>query len=230
MPIARIVINNQTLTYRTGNNVPSGLTGRYFGAPGKSTKDSYVGKVTLRGTTPVRLPNGTTFVPSFTFPYAPHDINVSGMGDNYENLTRPGKKPLVFKSSANVQKVDITALVVNKTKPGVYSCEQQLEVLRGCARIPQDFILVGVGSLLRTARFRFADLSVKAVRHNPSQEITMAEASISLTEVPDDQTIYPIPGMIAIKDVPLSGSNRTEAAGFAAGSSSDYWVNAPKPG
>jgi hypothetical protein len=228
MPIARIVINGEVLTYPIVNNIPSGLTGRYFGAPGKSTKDSYVGTVTLRGTTPIRLPNGVTFVPSFTFPYAPQDISVSGMGDNYENLTRPGRKPLVFKSSANVQNVDITALIIDKTKPGIYSCEKQLEILRGCARIPQDFILVGVGSLLRTARFRFTDLGVKAIRYNPSQEITMAEASISLVEVPDDQTIYPIPGMIAIKDVPLSGSNRTEAAGFAAGSNSDYWINAPK--
>lgn len=180
------------------------------------------GTVSIRGTHPVALPNGVTFIPSFTFPLAPTDISFSDLGDNYDELKRPGRAPLIYRSDRNLYKISTTVLVVSpiKSTRGWDSAEQQLQLLRICAGGNIDLALVGMGVFTRGTLFRITSMSVKSKRLNPQQEITMAEVSLDFTEAGEKRV--PIPGMIAIKDVP-DPENPNQTGTAPGGSSADPW-------
>ena len=196
----------------------------------KSTKDRNVGTITLRSTTPVRwfLPPHNWYVPSFEFVIAPNDISFSGISDNMEELSRPGREPLLYRSSSNLYKIDFTTLIGDPNRLGTASCETSINWLRILARTPVQYTLTGTGDATRANQWKIVDLTIRTLRMNPRQEIVLAEASISLSTIAGDQNNqYRIPGMIAIKDVPVarggSGGSRTETVGFSAGGSGDVW-------
>ena len=173
------------------------------------------GKVSIRSTAPIQFPGGTPFVPSFTFPYAPNSLSFKDMSDSYEQLPRPGREPLIYRSEQRLMSVDLTLLMTDSTSKGYNSAEWNINWLRLMSRSDKDISVVGLGEIVTGKLFRIVDISVNSSRLNVKQEITIAEVQLSLTEVHYDER-QKIPGLIVIKDVPppeQAGGGRTSAGG-----------------
>lgn len=168
-----------------------------------STKDSNVGTITLRGTRPINwpLPPYQYAVPIFQFAITPTQFKFSGLNDNYEELSRPNREPLLYRASQNLLKVDFTALIGDTTGLGTRSCEPQMTALRALSRLQMSYTLAGSGPFIRAQQWAITGVDLSSLRMNPLQQVTLAEANFTLTALPSDTT-YRIPGMIAIKDIP----------------------------
>jgi hypothetical protein len=236
MAIARIVStsfgNTNSFAFSNQDNLS-----RVFSAAssdvnrGYSTKDSNLGEITLRGTTPIVWPPNIPYlIPIFRFAVTPSQFQFSGLSDNYQELARPNREPLVFRQSSNLLKVDFSALIGNPDGLGTSSCEDQLNLLKVIARLRMSYTLAGAGPFIRSQQWVISGLDISTVRMNPQQQVTLAQASFTLTGLPDDDASkYRIPGMIAIKDVPLTvrqsgegGSMRTETG------SREVWSKIPR--
>jgi hypothetical protein len=184
---------------------------------GQLKKSETPGKVSIRCTSPIRLPNGVTFVPAMTFPYAPNSISISDMSDAYEQLERAGREPLLYRSQQKLMSVELGLVMTAPTAKGYDQAESNISWLRVVARSDRDISVVGLGEIMTGRLFRITDISVRSQRMNVKQQITIAEVGVSLTEVHYDER-QKIPGLIVIKDIPPpaqqasgGGGGRTEA-------------------
>ena len=180
---------------------------------GRLRKSEKPGKVSIRSTSPIQFPGGTPFVPSLTFPYAPNSLSFKDMSDSYEQLPRPGREPLIYRSEQRLMSVDLTLLMTDSTSKGYNSAEWNINWLRLMSRSDRNISVVGLGEIVTGKLFRIVDISVNSSRLNVKQEITIAEVQLSLTEVHYDER-QKIPGLIVIKDVPppeQTGGGRTSA-------------------
>lgn len=201
-------------SFRTLSSTSGGIT----------TRDPAVGKVTIR-TVKTNLPwfGGTTISPYLTLPYAPASVRVSDISDSYEEISRPGRRPLVFRSESRNKKIELTSLFTAADNKGTASAELSILWLQYISQTDEDLLIVGMGDLTRSSKFRITDLSVNAQRLNPSQQITIAEVTIAFVEVPFDQNQPTIPGMSVIADIPPLGTNGYGADGGSRTSNSNPW-------
>lgn len=175
-----------------------------------STADSLVGQVMVRSVEPIKVfdSNGTVISSEraeFTFPFAPTDIRIDGLTDNYTELARPGLRPLVRRDTKNAMKVAFTARIVNRAGVGTASCEELIDLLSAIASLNVDLHLVGLGVLASSKKFRITDMALETKRMNPQQRITIADVNLTFTEV---VTVgLPVPGMSFLKDATPSISN-----------------------
>lgn len=198
-----------------------------------STADAQVGKVSVRSVEQIPVYDSTGAVISreraqFTFPFAPTDIRIDGLTDNYSELGRPGLRPLVRRDSKNALKIAFTARIVNRSAPGTASCEELIDLLSSIASLNKDLHLIGMGVIASGKKFRITDMASETKRMNPQQQITMADVSLTFTEV---VTVgLPVPGMTLLKDVSNSISSTTSLrSGTKAPSSTeeiDRWTAA----
>jgi hypothetical protein len=236
MAIARIVstsfgntnsfaFSNQDNLTRVFSAASSDVNRRY------STKDSNLGEITLRGTTPIIWPPTIPYlIPIFRFAVTPSQFQFSGLSDNYQELSRPNREPLIFRQNSNLLKVDFSALIGNPDGLGTSSCEDQLKLLKVIAKLRMSYTLAGAGPFIRSQQWVISGLDVNTLRMNPQQQITLAQASFSLTGLPDDDASkYRIPGMIAIKDVPLAVRQAAGGGGLRTETGSrEVWSKIPR--
>lgn len=190
MALVRVVTNN-------GITVTSASSG--------STADSYVGLVTITTTDAITLPDGSTIVPVFTFPYAPNDVSIDGLADEYEQLKRPGRKPLLQRGYAAPLQVSISAVVTANRSLGAGTApvEDNLMLLKQIAQAQKDVVITGLlGMLHWGVVFRLTDLRIDATRFNNLQQMTIANVTLQFTEA--QATEQAVPGMTAIADVPTT--------------------------
>lgn len=159
-------------------------------------------QVSLRTIIPVAQEGGTEEVLIFTFPFAPTDISIDGLSDEYAQLNRPGRLPLVRFSKEKPITLSIKVLVTHSISRGIFSAEENLILLGTLAKAKTDVVITGFGPLVGSFRYRITDMSASVNRLSPTQEITMASVSLTLTQV--ETLTQVVPGMIRIKDIPLS--------------------------
>lgn len=212
MAISRIFTDSFASTDSPDRIVRS-LNGKYFTPGALSTADANVRRVTIRTVQAVNLLDNT-LVPSVTFPLAPNDVSFSDLSDRYEEIERPGREPLVFMSARRNLKLELRLLLTAEQNRGSASMELMLAWLRLVARVDVDVVLVGMGLMSSSSRYRVAEMNANAVRLNANQEITAAEVTLTLIEVPAEvQNRATVPGTTAIKDVPAPGGGFTSAQG-----------------
>lgn len=159
-------------------------------------------EVSIRTNIPVTRSDGVEEVMTFTFPFAPTDISIDGLSDEYAQLNRPGRLPLVRFAKKKPITVSIKVLVTHSSRRGIFSAEENLILLGTIAKSQTDLVITGLGPLVGDFKYRITDMSATVNRLSPNQEITMASVSLALTQVEFiDQMV---PGMIRIKDIPLS--------------------------
>lgn len=203
---------NSALNQRAMNRTIRSLTGRSARARARqiSTADVSVSKVQVQSVNPIQVLNAAGEVISndravFEFPYAPNDISIEGLTDSYSELERPGLKPLLRRDAKSSRKVSFTAKIVNRTGVGYVSCEPQIALLSSIASLNVDVYLIGLGILSSGLKFRITDMSVETVRMNPDQQITIADVSLTFTEVIEVGQV--VPGMTLLKDIPRPTSS-----------------------
>lgn len=178
-------------------------------------------KVSIRCTSPIQFPGETPFIPSMTFPYAPNSISFSDLADNYEQLNRPGREPMLFRSESRLMSAELTLLMTAYEGKGLNSVEFSIEWLRLIARSDKDVSVIGLGWMMTGRLFRIIDVTAKSVRMNPKQEITIAEVSVSLVQTHYDER-QKIPGLIVVKDIPPP-DRQSEGGRTSSGESSELW-------
>lgn len=158
--------------------------------------------VTLKTVEPVTVSPDVEEVLVFTFPFAPTEISIDGLSDEYAQLDRPGDLPLVRFAKKKPITVNINVLVTDDARTGIGSAEENLVLLGTLARTRTDLIVTGLGPLVSPLRYRVTDMSATVNRLSPDNKITMASVALVLTQT--DSVTETVPGMIKIKDVPVA--------------------------
>lgn len=151
---------------------------------------------------------GASDIYTYTFPLAPTDLQIVGLGDRYETLQRPGRQPLVQFSANDPVSVSFKALIIADGDPqkvgrGVASAESSVLRLSAIAKAKTDVILVGFGEIISSYAFRITEFGVASHRLTPNQEMSMVDVSLTFTQSVRSDDDQPAPGMILIKDITI---------------------------
>jgi hypothetical protein len=147
---------------------------------------------------------------SYSFVISPNEVSTSRVGLNYSEISRPGRKSLLRVSSINLQQLTITVMVVNDDRTYKSSAQSQIDALESLANLDYDLSIFYSG-VDATRRWRVTDVRFKAMRRNADNEITIAEADITFTEVMATPAV--VPGMPRIKDIPETRNSKTNPGG-----------------
>ena len=180
-----------------------------------------VSDVLIRTVDPVTITGiANNEILSFTFPYAPNQYVIDGLSDDYQQLSRPGLAPLVQFSARRLRTIAFKVLVTSNTAKGYLSAETNAEILTAIARSKTDLVVVGLGPLVSSLRYRMTEFSITSRRLNEEQRMTMFDASIVLTQkVSLPQTV---PGMTRIVIPNINLSTGTSSGSTPSGDFS-YW-------
>lgn len=195
------------MAYTQDTTASPGYTSTDFGAP--------VTRVLIRTVVPVTVTGlVTNQILSFEFPYAPTQYAVDGLSDEYQQLARPGRIPLVEFASRRPVTLAFKVLVTGDTAKGYSSAESNANLLTMLARTKVDLVVVGLGPLISSLKYRMTEFSITSRRLNEQQQMTMFDATISLTQTVG---VTPtVPGMVRIVETPIStttGSGGTTTGG-----------------
>lgn len=138
--------------------------------------------------------------PVYVFEVSPNEVNLQRLSLSYAELERPGRRPLLLAKSPQLQQVSATVLVTALGEGRFFSsCQQRIDALIFFADLDAD-VVVSYPGFPSSMTWRITDLSLRTVRRNEMNEVTIAEADITFTESVVPQTI--VPGMAVIKDIP----------------------------
>lgn len=163
-------------------------------------------KLTLRTTTTFPV-NGTNVPLVYVFEVSPNEISLQRLTLAYGELERPGRKPLLQPRGAQLQQVSGTVLITARGDGKFFSsCQAQIDGLVTLSQINSN-ILISYPGVPATTVWRISDLSIRTVRRNEDNEVTIGEADITFTEAVVVAAV--VPGMPVIKDVPASRTPTT---------------------
>lgn len=132
---------------------------------------------------------------TFNFPYAPVEVNYSGLARNYAEINRPGDFPLIEVASIPLMKLQMEFRVADPATNGLASIQTRLDELRLMGLLPGPIRVFNMDGYvtnpiaptvifygLRLAMFRMTDLSVTIKRRNLENQPTQADVQLTLTE------------------------------------------------
>jgi len=138
---------------------------------------------------------------TYSFIISPNEVSASRTGINYSEIARPGRKPLLRSASLNLQQLTITVMVINEDRSYTSSAQAQVDALESLSRLDYDLSIVYAG-VDPAKRWRLTDLRYRSVRRNAANQVSIAEADLTFTEVTTMPAV--VPGMPTIKDLPES--------------------------
>ena len=166
-------------------------------------------KFTITSVTSLTV-NGATFTPSFVFPYSPNEVNLDNVGLAYDEVMRPSRKPLLLTKQEKLYQVSAKFLITSKVKPFIGGIRDDLLTLELFANLDAD-VMISYPGIPTDMMWRITEYSLRSVRRNESNEVIIAEASITFRESTYAKTKNIVPGMLLIKDIPTSYTNTSKA-------------------
>lgn len=161
-------------------------------------------KFTLRSTVTFDV-NGTPQPLVYTFEVAPNEVNLQRLSLAYGELERPGRKPLLQPQSEQLYQISATFIIAARGIDKYFnSCQAQVDGLVALSQIDTD-VSISYPGVPATSTWRITDLSIRTVRRNTMNEVTIAEAEITFTESIPSAAV--VPGMLVIKDIPAPRSS-----------------------
>ncbi len=144
-------------------------------------------------------------VEQYPFDFSPNDINYSGLAGEWQSIERSGSFPIIDWKSFKLLQISFSFLIANKngqlTADGLdIPVTNQIEKLQRMAQKPYPVVFYGFDTLLtnqfrydssgraRGIQFVIQDLSITSQRRNERMEITRAQATITLQEIPIETT------------------------------------------
>lgn len=117
-------------------------------------------------------------------PYAPNDVEHGGLSDTFENLDRPGRKPLVVYSAEGLRTTSFAVLLAHRDPQR--PVEDLLGKLERIAGSGDRVTLSRLGALADGVAWNLTDVTVRTVaRQHGTNAVTRAEASLTFTEAVD---------------------------------------------
>ena len=158
-------------------------------------------KLTLRTTSTFTV-NGSLQQLSYYFEVSPNEVNLQRLALQYNELDRPGIKPMLQSRNPQLQQMTVTAIVSAHGDDKYFeTCQPQIDGLLALVGMDVDLVIAYPG-VPATMTWRITDLSLRTMRRNDMNEITIAEANITFTEATQLPAV--VPGMPVIKDVVMS--------------------------
>jgi hypothetical protein len=165
-----------------------------------------------------RTVNGEQVDVTYTFAISPNEINLQRLGIAYGELERPGRKPLLQSRNEQLRQLSATVMVTANGDDKFYgSCQLQIDGLIALANIDAD-VFVHYPGVPQVMAWRITDLSIRTVRRDDMNNVTIAEAEITFTEATSPQTV--VPGMKTIKDTQIGDPVRVKHPSGGSGSGS----------
>lgn len=141
----------------------------------------------------------------YKFDFAPNEINYSGFGGEWMNIERSGSFPIIDWKSFKLLQISFSFVIANNnndfTADGLeLPVTEQIKTLQRMAQAPYPVMFYGFDTLLtnqfrydssgnpRGVQFVIQDLSITSQRRNKNMEITRAQATITLQEIPVETT------------------------------------------
>jgi hypothetical protein len=142
-----------------------------------------------------------SIINQFIFDVAPNEITYSGLGGEWVSIERTGGFPFIDWKNFKLLQVSFNFVIANKNGPvtadGLETpVTTQMSQLQRMAQTPFPVMFYGFDTMLtnqfrydeegnpRGIQFIIQDLTINAVRRNSNMEITRAQASITLQEIP----------------------------------------------
>ena len=118
----------------------------------------------------------------FEFPFGPKEVQYSEHALKYQEIRRPGRKPLLRALAPKNRSVKLNAVIADRTTRGLGSCEDQLQKLKDMAEADLD-IEFRHGYVTFPARLRITSMSISSSERTLQGEITKATVSLTFKEV-----------------------------------------------
>jgi hypothetical protein len=129
---------------------------------------------------------------SFTFPFPPAEVSYSDLAPEVSEISRPGKKPLVYFSRYRSRKITLRFIVAVPFDGLQIDVEESLDLIKQIANSNIPVFFSNADKFLSssftesrsavTAYWNIADLSFDSVRRTESQKISQASVSMTLIE------------------------------------------------
>lgn len=164
----------------------------------------------------------------YNFDFAPNEINYSNFGGEWMSIERSGSFPIIDWKNFKLLQISFSFIIANKngelTADGLeLPVTEQIETLQRMAQAPYPVMFYGFDTLLtnqfrydtsgkpRGIQFVIQDLSISSQRRNKNMEITRAQATITLQEIPVETTsIIGMPRLRHKPEVPKTPTTTTD--------------------
>lgn len=153
---------------------------------------------------------------TFIFPFPPTDISYSDMAPELSEISRPGRKSLVFLTRPKLKKVSLNFLVAVPFDGLQIEIEQSLQLLQRMANRGTPVFFKKTDRLLTSSfsgersltvsYWNISDLSFNSVRRTDLQRISQASVSMSLieNENPSNIRVTSLPRIEYTEVIPVS--------------------------
>jgi len=117
----------------------------------------------------------------FEFPFGPKEITYEGAALDYQEIQRPGLKPILKSVAPKLRRVALSAVIADRASSGLESVEDQIALLEGMAQDDLDLSFVHGGVHLGYL-VRLTALTVTSLERTVGGEITRAMVDINFQE------------------------------------------------
>lgn len=129
---------------------------------------------------------------SFTFPFTPQQIQYGNIGPELQEIARPGKMPIVAFSKFRSRQLSIKFLIAVPNDGLFTSVDNDLELLFDIANLARPVYFtnmdkqisnpLGTTDASKNIFWSITDLNFSSIRRNDQNQITAAEANMTLVE------------------------------------------------
>lgn len=136
----------------------------------------------------------------YTFTHAPNEIQYSGIGSDWTTVDRAGGFPFIDWKSFKLLQVSFSFVIAEQFDGIEVGIDERIKNLRAMAQAPYPVRLYNFDKMLteeqrydaikqgRLIQFAITDISITGQQRNKDQQLTRAQASMTLQELPPDKT------------------------------------------
>lgn len=160
---------------------------------------------------------------SFTFPYSPLQMRFERRAIQYNEIERPGRKPLLEAKQYQLRQVSFDAVLVDRADPINGYVGEPMGALSAIAREDTD-LRFSYDASVKSIVWRLSELSFEVARRNNANQPSLVVASITLTETSKILNKV-VPGMdrIAIPFTSIGGENNNAPTSSVVTNGPDPW-------
>ena len=132
---------------------------------------------------PVRRVDTRNFndLKDFEFPYGPKEITYEGSTLDYQEIQRPGLKPVLKSIAPKLRRLALSAALADKSSHGVDSVEEKIWILESMAQDDLDLSFVHGGVHLGYL-VRLTSMTITSLERTYNGEITRAMVDLNFQE------------------------------------------------
>ena len=147
---------------------------------GGYSRDEVTGRLVKRPEGLVKTLN-LTDLKTFEFPYGPKEITYEGAALDYQEIQRPGLKPILKSIAPKLRRIALSAVLADRSSFGVDSVEDQISILNSIAQDDLDLSFVHGGVHLGYL-VRLTSMTITSLERTLNGEITRAMLDLNFQE------------------------------------------------